>query len=79
MAGLSRLTTIMHQTFDKKVPRYIQLPRVAGMKQKGWKHKSKRRSWKVKEKAKRVAAHKKIQRDRFKAKVRAFWAAKTDE
>lgn len=69
----------MRQSFDKKIPVWQQRLRVMNAKTPGHKHGTKRRSWKVKEKAKRVAAHKKIQRDRFKAKVRAFWAAKTDE
>lgn len=69
----------MRQSFDKKVPEWQQRLRVMNAKTPGHKHGTKRRSWKVKEKAKKVAAHKKMLADRYKAKVRAFWTRKTDK
>src|SRR4051812_48763743 len=68
----------MHQTFDKKVPRWQQILRVMQAKIPGWKHGTKRRSWKVKEQAKKLAAHQEIQRKKFKDKVRAYWNGTRD-
>ena len=68
----------MLQTFDKGVPLSEQRIRVAEMKSRGWKHKTKRRSWKVKEAAKRRAGHIEIVKRKFKSKVAAYWRGERD-
>lgn len=63
----------MRQTFDKSVPLVEQRLRVANMKQKGWKHGTKRRSWEAKEAAKSRAEYLLAKRRKMNERVREYW------